>query len=176
MPDLLSQPPAGLRAAQVVIIGEIHDNPTHHQTQAALVAKLAPKALVFEMLTPAQAEASRGVDRSDAVAMEAALGWQGRGWPDYALYHPIFAGSGTAQIYGAALERADVRRAMTQGAAAVFGAQATRFGLETPLAPAEQTAREAIRWPPIVTPCPKRCWRAWSRPNACATPLLPALR
>ena len=72
MPDLLSQPPAGLRAAQVVIIGEIHDNPTHHQTQAALVAKLAPKALVFEMLTPAQAEASRGVDRSDAVAMEAA--------------------------------------------------------------------------------------------------------
>ncbi|QCO56726.1 hypothetical protein EOK75_12955 (plasmid) [Pseudorhodobacter turbinis] len=138
--------PADLPAtapADIVIIGELHDNPLHHLTQAELVARWSPAALVFEMLTPAQAAASVGRDRQDAVAMADALAWGGTGWPDYSLYHPIFAASGAAQIYGAALDRSDVRRAMTQGAAAVFGAEAAGFGLDMPLPVAEQSAREA---------------------------------
>ncbi|RUS59884.1 hypothetical protein EGN72_11305 [Pseudorhodobacter sp. E13] len=141
--DALLPPPAAMQAAQIVILGEIHDNPDHHETQAALVAALAPAALVFEMLTPAQAKASLGVDRLNATAMETALAWDGSGWPDYTLYHPIFAASGPARIYGAALPREDVRRAMVDGAAAVFGDEAPRFGLSDPLAADEQAAREA---------------------------------
>lgn len=129
--------------AQIVILGEIHDNPTHHLTQAELVARWAPAALVFEMLTPAQAAGANGVNRRDAGAMAAALQWDGAGWPEYALYHPIFAASGDARLYGAALDRDDVRRAITEGAAAVFGADAAVFGLATPLPPEEQAAREA---------------------------------
>lgn len=129
--------------ADIILLGEIHDNPLHHMGQAALVARWAPAAIVFEMLTPAQADAAKGIDRTDVAAMEAALGWAGTGWPDYALYHPIFAASGQAALFGAALDRADVRRAMTDGAAAVFGAEASRFGLAAALPAAEQAAREA---------------------------------
>ncbi|MDN5786931.1 MAG: ChaN family lipoprotein [Pseudorhodobacter sp.] len=132
-----------LPAAQIVVIGEVHDNPIHHQTQARLVAELAPKAIVFEMLSPAQVKAADGVDRRDAAAMAKALSWQDSGWPDFALYAPIFAASGTARIYGAALPRAEVRGSMTEGAAAIFGADAARFGLTDALPAAEQSAREA---------------------------------
>lgn len=128
--------------ADVIILGEIHDNPTHHAHQAELVARWKPTAIVFEMLTAAQAEAAQDVDRTDAAAMAQAFDWANSGWPDYALYHPIFAASGTAKLYGAALDRADVRRAMTEGAAAIFGKDAARFGLATALDDAEQAARE----------------------------------
>ncbi|WP_022703964.1 ChaN family lipoprotein [Pseudorhodobacter ferrugineus] len=129
--------------AEIVILGEIHDNPTHHLTQADLVARWKPAAIVFEMLTPSQAKAVGGTDRTDATAMEAALQWNGTGWPDYDLYHPIFAASGTANLYGAALDISDVRRAITEGAATVFGPDASLYGLATPLPAAEQSAREA---------------------------------
>ncbi|MEL7256204.1 MAG: ChaN family lipoprotein, partial [Pseudomonadota bacterium] len=39
----------------VLILGEFHDNPTHHAVQADAVRVIAPKAVVFEMLTPAEA-------------------------------------------------------------------------------------------------------------------------
>ena len=128
--------------AQILILGETHDNPTHHLNQAELVARWKPAAVVFEMLTPEQA-ANVGVDRQDAGAMAKALAWEGSGWPDYEMYHPIFAASGTARIYGAALDRAEVRRSMNDGAAAVFGPDAGRFGLTTSLSDVEQSAREA---------------------------------
>jgi uncharacterized iron-regulated protein len=129
--------------AQIVILGEIHDNPTHHDTQAALVARWQPSALVFEMLTPAQANAIGDTPRGDAALMAKVTGWATSGWPDYVMYHPIFAASGSVPIFGAALDRADVRRAMTDGAGAIFGPDAERYGLASPLPEADQTAREA---------------------------------
>ena len=128
---------------QIVIIGEVHDNPTHHVTQAELIARWRPAAVVFEMLTPEQAKSVEAVDRKDQVAMAGALHWDGSGWPDYSLYHPVFAALGAARLYGAALPRTEVRRAMKEGAAAVFGPDSARFGLATPLPQAEQSAREA---------------------------------
>jgi uncharacterized iron-regulated protein len=127
--------------AQIVILGEVHDNPAHHLNQAALVARWTPAAVVFEMLTPEQAAAN--LDRTDATTLDASLGWNGTGWPDFVLYYPVFQALGTARIYGAAVPRDDVRRAMTNGAAAIFGDNASDFGLTTPLPDAEQTAREA---------------------------------
>lgn len=123
--------------AQIVILGEIHDNKTHHDNQALAIAAIAPKALVFEMLDPAQATAAIGVPRDDPAALGAALGWEGSGWPDFAMYHPLFAAAPQAQIFGAALPRSEVRRAFSDGAAEVFGAEADRFGLSQAL-PAEE--------------------------------------
>jgi len=129
--------------AQILVLGEIHDNPLHHKGQAALVGRWVPSAIVFEMLTPAQAAAIGDTPRHDAAQIAQVTGWAGSGWPDYAMYHPIFAASGPARIYGAALDRTDVRRAMTEGAEAVFGVDAARFGLASPLPEAEQSARQA---------------------------------
>ena len=132
-----------LPEAQIVILGEIHDNKYHHDNQALAIASIAPKALVFEMLDPAQAEAAVGIDPTDKPALEAALGWKNSGWPDFALYHPLFTAAPQARLYGAALPRDQVRRAFADGAATVFGLDAGRYGLLEPLSPEEQAAREA---------------------------------
>jgi len=131
-----------LPPAQVVVLGEVHDNPLHHLNQARAVAALRPAAVVWEMLTPDQA-ARMPAERSDPAAVDAALGWAGTGWPDFALYFPIVTAAGEARHYGAAVPRAQAQRAFAEGAAAVFGAEAGRFGLDRPLPEAEQALREA---------------------------------
>jgi len=134
---------ANLPKADVVILGEVHDNLTHHAHQAYAVQSLQPKALVFEMLTPDVAARATPALRGDQDALSAGLGWADSGWPDFSMYFPIFAAAPDARIYGGDLPQADVRRAMAQGAAAVFGPGADRYGLADPLAPADQAAREA---------------------------------
>ena len=138
--------PAGVAGADVLFIGEIHDNPHHHVRQAELTAAAAPAALVFEMLTPEQARAATPELMGDADALGAALGWAETGWPDFSMYAPIFAAAPDARVYGAAIPREAARAAMGEGVVAWFGAgEATRFGLDAPLAEAEQARREAVQ-------------------------------
>ncbi|WP_084615249.1 ChaN family lipoprotein [Roseivivax isoporae] len=134
-----------LEDARIVFLGEQHDNPAHHARQAELVADLAPAALVFEMLTEAQAGAVTPALVADRAALEAALGWADSGWPDFAMYHPIFAAAPGAAVYGAALPRAEARQVMEGAAADVFGAEADRYGLTVPLPADQQEAREALQ-------------------------------
>ncbi|GFE63323.1 hypothetical protein KIN_03970 [Litoreibacter roseus] len=131
--------------ADIYLLGELHDNEIHHENQATAVAAIEPKALVFEMLSPDQASAAVGIDRSDEAALGAALNWADSGWPEFGYYYPIFAAAPDAQIYGAAVPRDDVRRALEDGAAAVFGEDAGRFGLSDPLEQPEQEMREDMQ-------------------------------
>ncbi|MBN2906651.1 MAG: ChaN family lipoprotein [Rhodobacteraceae bacterium] len=135
---LVSLPPA-----DVVILGEVHDNPAHHANQATAVAALGPAALVFEMLTPDQAARVTPDLRADAKGLAEAFEWEASGWPDFAMYYPIFAAAPEAAILGAALPRDAVRRAVTDGAAAVFGPDAADYGLADPLPDDQQAQREA---------------------------------
>lgn len=129
-------PPAG-----AVFLGEVHDNPHHHRNQARAVRALQPTALVFEMVSDEAARQAEGLSRADAEALGRALGWKEGGWPDFALYHPIFLAAPRAHLVGAAAPREDVRAAIRHGAAAVFGPGAARFGLDRPLPTAELAAR-----------------------------------
>ncbi|TCP59823.1 putative iron-regulated protein [Rhodovulum bhavnagarense] len=138
--DLTSLPPA-----DVIVLGELHDNPLHHVNQASAVAALRPAALVFEMLTPDQAAGVTPELRDDAAALGAALEWQDSGWPDFAMYHPIFTAAPDAAIFGAALPREEVRRAVGEGAAAVLGSDAALFGLDRPLPEDQKAIREAAQ-------------------------------
>lgn len=137
--------PAAMQGADVVVLGEVHDNPAHHAHQAQAVAALRPAALVFEMLTPDQAARVTPQNRTDAAELEAALGWEAAGWPDFAMYHPIFLAAPGAAIHGAALPRDEVRQAVRSGAAAVFGAEAATYGLDQPLEPEDLAARIALQ-------------------------------
>lgn len=130
-----------LPEVDVVFLGEIHDNPLHHRNQARAVQSIAPAALVFEMLGDAQV-AALPEDRSDARAMAEATDWEARGWPDFAMYHPIFTAAPEARIYAGDPGMDAVRQALRSGAAAVFGADAARFGLTEPLPEAQQALRE----------------------------------
>ena len=116
-------------SAQIYVLGEVHDNPEHHREQAQAVADLAPRALVFEMLTPAQAKNAPDAAPDDPDALAEALDWEGSGWPDFAMYHPIFTAAPDAAIYGAAVPREETRRAMQVGVTRAFGSGAELYGL-----------------------------------------------
>lgn len=129
-------------SAPVVVMGEEHDVAAHHANQAAWVARLAPAAVVFEMLPPGLAETAMARRGEPAADLGAALEWETRGWPDFDAYHPIFQALGDALILGAEVPREDLSGAAAAGAAGGI-ADPARFGLDRPLAAAEQAAREA---------------------------------
>lgn len=134
---------AGSFDADIVVLGEVHDNPAHHARQAQIVEMIAPQALVFEMLSADQAD--RHVPGADMATLEAAFGWADSGWPDFAMYYPIFAAAPDARVYGAGVPRDAARAVMQSRAAEVFGKDAARFGLTEDLSRREQEAREAMQ-------------------------------
>ncbi|WP_417807313.1 ChaN family lipoprotein [Thioclava sp.] len=130
-------------SGDIVVLGEIHDNPTHHLNQARAIAAIKPKAVVFEMLSSAQAAKTTLALLNDEKALDRALGWEQAGWPDFAIYYPIFKPLGDARIYGAAEPRDVVRSAMTAPLPEVFGPDAARYGLDKPYADTLQKRLEA---------------------------------
>lgn len=133
-----------LAGADVVILGEVHDNARHHLRQAELLTALRPAAVVWEMITQAQADALDVTRLAQADYVADQLNWQLSGWPDFDIYAPVFAAASGAAQYGALVPRSEVMPALEQGSIAYFGAApAARFGLDQPLPAAEQAAREA---------------------------------
>lgn len=129
----------------VVILGEVHGNPRHHAVQRDVVAALSPPALVFEMIPPASEaplNAARA-DGADRATLYALLDWANSGWPPFNFYAEILEAAPTAHVEGAERTREGLRRAVAEGAGPGFGPGAARFGLDRPLPPAEQAAREA---------------------------------
>ena len=134
---------AGPFEADVVVLGEVHDNPHHHARQAEIITEVQPKAIVFEMLTEAQAAAH--LPGADADALNAAFGWADSGWPDFAMYFPIFEAAPSARVYGGGIPRPAARAAMQTGLAEAFGAEAQTYGLLAALPKTQQTEREALQ-------------------------------
>ncbi|EPY01274.1 ChaN family lipoprotein [Magnetospirillum fulvum] len=124
-----------LASAQVVMLGETHDNPDHHALQAWAVRTLAAAGkkpqVAFEMI-----DRDRQADLDEAVhdldGLGEALRWKERGWPDWPLYRPIaeaaLAAGGTLS---AANLPADVTRQIARRVEPAE--QAARLGLNAPL-------------------------------------------
>lgn len=133
-------------SADVIFLGEQHDNSGHHAVQAAWVATLQPRALVFEMLTEEQADRATPVVRHNEDLLESAFGWEVAGWPDFSMYFPIFAAAPDAEIVGAAVPRAVLGDIMQRDISAVLAPeQVARFELDAPLPDAQQEARQALQ-------------------------------
>lgn len=86
-----------IAAANYVLLGEVHDNPVHHQLQAQLIAGFpgAPHSVTvgFEQVEINQAEALTGYLRENpgnASDLGTAIAWSKSGWPDWSLYEPVF--------------------------------------------------------------------------------------
>lgn len=139
LPDIL----AAAGSAEVVILGEVHDNPAHHVMQAEVLAGLAPSSIVFEMISAEEAARITPELAADAPALALALDWANSGWPDFSYYAPLFAFGAEVPILGAGVDRSAAQGAFAEGAAAVFAGDAARFGLDRPLPADEQATREA---------------------------------
>jgi uncharacterized iron-regulated protein len=127
----------------IYVLGEVHDNPAHHAEQARLMALIAPQTVVWEMLSLEQVTAMGAVDRTDAAALEQALAWGASGWPDFAMYHPIFLAAVAARHQGAHAPRDALTQVMQGGLEAVLtNEDIARWGLGA-LPAKDQAAREA---------------------------------
>ncbi len=125
----------------VIILGEFHDNPTHHDRQASAIKEISPKAVVFEMLTPDEAVQLADVERAKD-AMQAAT--EGFLWNNIADYAGVLAASPV--ILGTALSREEMRGAFSNGAASVFGDEAEIYGLTSALPEDELAARKQMQF------------------------------
>ncbi len=108
--------------ADLVLLGEVHDNPDHHVLQARLVRAIVASgrrpALALEMLTSdlqpaldaARAKTPREPDHLAPV-------WKEGGWPDFDLYRPILAAGLEAglPLVAANLPRGEARALVTKG-------------------------------------------------------------
>jgi uncharacterized iron-regulated protein len=134
---------AAVAAADVVLLGEMHDNVDHHLLQARLVRTVMAKgrkpALAFEMLTsdlqPA-IDAALATSPRDPGAL--AKAWEAGGWPDFDAYRPILqAGLAVgATVLAANLPRKAVREVVSKGAAALDAPLRARLARSEPLPPA----------------------------------------
>ncbi|MBB4266170.1 ChaN family lipoprotein [Roseospira visakhapatnamensis] len=145
-----------LAGADLVLLGEKHDNPDHHRARAWILERLVEAgrrpAVVMEMLDSTQAEALAAYQArpdADAAGLGEAVGWARTGWPDWTLYQPIAAVALDAglPILPGNLPTAEVRRIARDGAEAVLGAAGLApRGLDTPLPDAlrESLGREIL--------------------------------
>lgn len=131
-----------MRQADVVLLGELHDNPHHHARRAELLLGLGGAApVVAEQLPHGDAFTLPATARGDALrdALQAA-GFEADAW-GWPRYEPLFAAvarSG-ARLRGGNLDLEAVRRAAREGATAL-PADLTRRIDAAPLTPAALSA------------------------------------
>ncbi|WBY00170.1 ChaN family lipoprotein [Ramlibacter tataouinensis] len=116
-----SPPPhiAHLQGADVLLLGEIHDQASHQRQHRDVVQALAARgrlaALVLEMAE--RGHGTAGLPRSaDEDAVRAALRWDDQAWP-WASYAPAVMAAVRAgvPVLGANLPRGQMRAAMADG-------------------------------------------------------------
>lgn len=99
------------RGADVVAVGEAHDNRSHHAVQALVLDRLVAAGerpvVAFEMLAEDQQAAVDAAMREASTIqdLERRLAWRARGWPDFAMYYPLFQ---TAKRWGLPVLAADL--------------------------------------------------------------------
>ena len=143
-----------LSRADLVLLGEVHDNPDHHRLRASLIAALGnlrntavpaprPLAIVMEHIRADQqpaldayADMIRAAQPGDDIEASvdqtlAALDWDKSGWSEPKMFRPLFiaVGAGRHPILAGEPARAAVRSVARQGIAALAGDEAARLKL-----------------------------------------------
>ena len=133
------------RQAEVIILGEIHDNPAHHENQALIIRSLFPSAIVFEMFSPDQAAMINSIRWDGAVldTLEEEFEWQKSGWPSFDFYRMLLEADPEGVVYGGAIPQAQMDEAAFEGAMAIYGPDGADYGLDQPLSAEEISKREA---------------------------------
>jgi uncharacterized iron-regulated protein len=115
-----------LRSADIVLLGELHDNAFHHQIRAGLITRFASRqtTIVAEHLPTGRRVTSTGATLGDLEA--AGFNRGGWGWP---LHQPLFEGVlvGGYALVGGNLPAGFSRELMSQGQAAMPLAMARSY-------------------------------------------------
>lgn len=110
-----------LKQHSLILLGEVHDEPLHHQRRAELIQAMSGQNPV---VVAEQLEAGQQVQYTEHLTEDLAqAGFDAKVW-DWELYAPLFSTLATAQItlMGGNLPIASVRQIAKQGEVAVSGA------------------------------------------------------
>jgi uncharacterized iron-regulated protein len=117
--------------SQTVLIGEVHDNPQHHEWQANIMKELVktPTVLGFEQLSSFQQSSLDEYltnNHQNPSGIGRAVLWEQSGWPPFTIYLPIFEVALTNhwQILGMMFPKEKMKPVYQKGAAAVLPAAA----------------------------------------------------
>ncbi len=142
-------------AADVLVIGETHDNPDHHRLQGLLLTAFADAkrrekgkapAIVFEMIDTdrdaALAKVNGKANRTADDIFDAAE-WDTSGWPKRDIYRPVVqaAAENGGPVIAAGLPRRTVREVGRKGLTALPAERRQALRL-APLPPAQQESLE----------------------------------
>ena len=127
-----------IEETDVLIIGELHDNPYHHRLQGEIIAKIAQKkrlgAVLFEQLDARQEPQLKGLTSGDLNRLPSLIQWDQSGWHDFELYRPVFAAALEAgvPILAANFPQEKTREIYQRGLEALFSAEDLKAsGLKT---------------------------------------------
>ena len=141
--------------ADVLVIGETHDNPDHHRLQGRLLTVFAeakrrekgrPPAIVFEMIDTdrdAALSAVNGKAGRTADDIFDAAEWDTSGWPKRDIYRPVMqaAAESGGPVVAAGLPRKTVREVGRKGLDVLPADRRQALRL-APLTPAQQESLE----------------------------------
>ena len=147
-PVSLAQLELQVGAAQLVLIGEAHDNPDHHRLEAELLQAACAggrkPAATFEMLDLGKQtliDQTLAAHPGEVDMLGDAVDWAASGWPEWSLYRPVFAAAIGARlpIVAAGFDRDAAMQLARQGLAALDPQLVSRFALAVPLSAKLQT-------------------------------------
>jgi len=134
--------PPLLTNADVVLLGEKHDNPDHHRLQAQVLGMMVEQGLrpsvALEMVDVDQqssVDSYLAHPQATARGFGHAVQWTERGWPDFSMYEPIFSlvMQHKLPLLAANAPTAMVRNLARQGRDAITDAEWQALGLDEPL-------------------------------------------
>lgn len=149
---------ASISSADIVCLGEVHDNPAHHLFRARLVNTPPggdrPAGAVFEQIADDQ---QAGVDRFTLFDRTAArlgtasdlmkfIDWDSSPWSKMADYRPLFEAviGARLQIYPGDVARSVMKKAAKEGLSSVLSPEEmAQLALDRPLGDAADAASQA---------------------------------
>lgn len=141
-----------VRQARFVLLGEVHDNPVHHDLQLRIIQASAaagsPPALGMEQFDAgyqARIEQAQRAREPTAEAVADAGAFDRPGW-NWRLYEPLVTAAlhNRMPLLALNLSRADARRVAADGFGALGAGRAARLGLESVWSDARDAALRQI--------------------------------
>lgn len=142
-----------LATADLVLLGEQHDNPHHHRLQArvidGLVARDRAPAVVMEMLDEdlqAAVDKARAEQPENVDHLAAMVDWEASGWPAWSMYRPILAAAyrHDLPIIAGNLSRGVARAIAMQDENALSKVRRRELGIDRVLSAADRAELEQI--------------------------------
>jgi uncharacterized iron-regulated protein len=138
-----------LLEADVILLGEQHDNPHHHALQKEVLDLLGQRSMldsvVFEQVHWDQQGVLNSLNNRSLGELAKDLNWASSGWPDYKFYEPLFMAATRykAQLIAGNIAPQKSKVIYQDGYAAIFTADDQKnLGLDQMFEPKAEAAME----------------------------------